>query len=156
MSSIRPRVLAVAVLVVAGACGGPIETAAPSPAAGNAPLGSWTVTITAEDFRQAGLTNEGGTDENSGTFTFTVNSDGTYTEAQEADQPVRWPVFRGTWTETLPGTLELRTTFPPDFVGEVVVIGWARDGDDLRLRLVSPNEPFLKVHFETHPWSPAT
>jgi len=145
----------VAVLAVTAACSGPGATPVPSlSAAGGAPLGTWTVTITKDDFERAGLTNPGANEENSGTFTFTINADRTFTETQQADHPVKWPVFRGEWTAQGADQLQLRTTFPSDFVGETIVITWKTASDGLHLRLISPDEAYLRAHFETHPWSP--
>lgn len=149
-------IAATAALAAAAGCAPSGPTAQPSAAAGSAssvaPIGTWTATITKDDFVEAGLTDPGLTGENSGTFTFTVNDDGTYTEAQQADHPIRWPVFRGTWSAEGPQTIGLRTTFPTDFVGEHIVLEWSRSGDVVHFRVVSPPEPALKVHFEAHPW----
>lgn len=156
MRIVRSSGLAAALVLVAAACGTSTGSQAPASAApGTAPLGAWTATITEQDFREAGLTDAGLISENAGTFTWTLFPDGTFIESMQADHPVRWPVFRGTWAETEPGILGLRTTFPPDYVGEYIVVRWTREADGLHVRLVEPPEPTLKVHFETHPWLPA-
>jgi hypothetical protein len=156
MRPMRSGILGAAILAFVAACSGSGASPAPSPSAtGGAPLGTWKVTITEADFERAGLTNPGANDENAGTFTFTINADGTFTETQQADHPVKWPVFRGEWTAQGTDQLQLRTTFPADFVGETIVITWETASDGLHLRLVSPDEPYLRAHFETHPWSPA-
>jgi hypothetical protein len=156
MNASRLSVMAAVLLLIGMGC---TPSASPRTASTGGPsdavVGAWTVTITEEDFRNAGLDDPGLIAENSGTYIFTVNADGTFTEAQQADHPVRWPVFRGTWSETGPDSLGLRTSFPPDFEGEYIEVRWSRDGETLRLAVVSPQEPALKVHFETHPWSPA-
>jgi hypothetical protein len=149
---------AMAAVLAAAGCGSSGATVHPSAAVGSAssaaPIGVWTATITEDDFHEAGLNDAGLSSENAGTFRFTVNDDGTYTEAQQAEHPVRWPVFRGTWSDEGPRTIGLRTTFPADFVGEYIVVEWSRSENVLHLRLVSPQDPVLKVHFEAYPWQP--
>jgi hypothetical protein len=161
MRLLRITLAAAALGALATACAAPPGSVAPSrtptPAGvGAGPVGAWQVTITEDDFAAAGLNNPGANVENSGTFTWTVLADGTFTETQQSDHPVKWPVFKGTWTQTAPGEVGLRTTFPADFAGEYIVLGWERQGSALRLRLIDPpDDPVLKVHFESHPWLPA-
>jgi hypothetical protein len=49
---------------------------------------------------------------------------------------------------------ELRTTFPADYAGDVVTIGWLMEDENLRLQLVTPDDPVLRANLETHPWQP--
>ena len=133
----------------------PVSAGAGAATGDEAPIGSWTYTLTEEDLRAAGFTETGLIAENVGTSTFTVESDGTWTMVQTTTQPVRSPVFRGTYAVTAPNTLEMRTTFPGDYAGEIVTVEWSRVDDGLRLRVVSPPDPLLKVQFETHTWAPS-
>lgn len=162
----RTRLLAVVALAVVstGCAASVVTTSAPSAApAGTqagaapgtvAPVGSWTTTISADDLHAAGFTESGFVRENVGTFTFTVDADGTWTQAQQTDPAPRWPVFRGTWAATGDDEFELRTTFPADYAGDVVTIGWLMEDENLRLQLVTPDDPVLRANLETHPWQP--
>lgn len=132
--------------------------AASSPAASippDFPLGSWTTTITEDDVRAAGFTGAGELAENSGTFTMTLSEDGTWTTAQESSEPLKWPVFQGTWEATGPNTFRQRTTFPSDFAGDVVDFEWKVVDGNLVLVLPNPPDPILPVVMESHPWTPA-
>lgn len=155
--------IAVAAIVAVGCttpgAGTPAPSSAPAsnPAgspSGDVPVGAWTMTLTAADMQAAGYTEADLIGENTGTFTFTVAPDGTWTIAQSASVPVRWPVFRGTYT--VPGSrmIEMRTEFPTDYAGDLVTVEWSLDAGNLRLRLISPQDPLLKVNLETHPWAP--
>jgi hypothetical protein len=156
MKLARPAFVIAVVIAMVAACSGTSGSATPSPAAaGDGPIGAWQVVITEDDFRAAGLTDAGMIAESAGTFTWTILADGTYTETQQSDQPIRWPVFKGTWSETEAGKIRLRTTFPSDFVGESIDLGWEREGGELRLTLIAPQDPVMRVHFESHPWLPA-
>lgn len=156
-------VLAFALLVAAGctsprasilgAPSGTPASAAGSPSAA-APLGTWSMTMTAADMEAAGYTDAGLIGENTGTFTLTVADDGTWSIAQATSVPIRWPVFRGTYAATGPGEIEMLTEFPTDYAGDLVTVAWSLDAGNLRLRLVSPQDPLLKVNLETHPWAP--
>ena len=131
----------------------PASNAAGSPS-GDVPIGTWTTTLTAADMEAAGYTDADLIGENTGTFTFTVASDGTWTMAQSTSVPVRWPVFRGTYEVPGARTMEMRTEFPADYAGDVVTVEWSVEAESLRLRLISPQDPLLKVNLETHPWAP--
>lgn len=155
MRALHRLLLSMAALTTVIGCSLTGSTPAATGTTAAAPIGRWAVTITEDDFRQAGLADQAGIEENAGTFTFTVKEDGTYTEVQEAERPIKWPVFRGTWSADGPSLLGLRTVFPADYEGEFIAIEWALEDGNLRLRLVSPLDPALKVHFETHPWTPA-
>jgi hypothetical protein len=165
LEAVRTALVAIAVFGCAAPPSGSPDAAMPSTAPGasrsaapigdDAPIGSWTMTLTGDDLRAAGFTETGLVSENVGAFTFTVQPDGTWTMAQATPQPVRWPVFRGTYSVTAPGTLEMRTTFPSDYAGEVVTVAWSRGDDGLRLHVLSPPDPLLRVQLETHPWAPS-
>jgi hypothetical protein len=117
-------------------------------------VGSWTSTITADDLRASGLTDEGTLAENVGTFTMTFGADGTWSTSQEADVPLRWPVFRGTMVATGPDSFRQTTTFPADFAGDVVDFTWSIEDGALVLHVVNPPDPVLPVVTESHPWQP--
>jgi hypothetical protein len=147
------------VAVLAG-CASPPGGSGSAPAispgsAAEAPLGVWTMALTADDLAAGGFTDMGAVAENTGTFTFTVAPGGTWTMAQVASQPVRWPVFRGTYVANASGTIQMRTDFPADYAGDVVTVNWTREADGLHLRLVSPDDPLLRLQLEAHPWAPS-
>lgn len=125
------------------------------PGIGDVPLGSWTLTLTDEDLRAAGITDVGAVAENTGTFTFTIAPDGTWTVAQAASQPLRWPVFRGSYTVIGENRLEMRTTFPPDYAGEVVSIQLTEVAEGLAIEVLSPPDPLLRAQWESHVWAPS-
>jgi hypothetical protein len=137
------------------AAGSPAGPAGSSAASGEAPIGTWSMMLTAADLAAAGFTDPGFVAENTGTFTYTFGADGTWTVAQTTTHPVRWPVFRGTYVVTGPGALEMKTEFPSDYAGDVVAITWTREGEGLRLKVVSPDDPVLRLNLETHQWMPS-
>lgn len=116
------------------------------------PIGAWTSTITEDDLRAGGVTGDGELGENAGLFTMTMADDGTWTTAQVADVALRWPVFRGTWTVTGPASFSQRTTFPTDFVGDLVDFTWKVENGSLILKVVNPPDHILPIIMETHPW----
>jgi len=120
-------------------------------------LGTWQVTITKDDLRAAGFTDPGLLNENAGRFTTTYAADGTWSTAQVSldSSPVVNPVFRGTWTATA-DTLEIHVAFPEPYAGDVTTYGWTRDGNELRLTLIGPDDPIGKVITEAHPWQATT
>ena len=119
------------------------------------PLGAWTVTLTEDDLRAAGITDPGGVAENAGVFTKTYTADGTWTVAQETDAPIRWPVFRGTFRVIGSNEIEEVTQFPEDYAGEVIRFRWAREDVNVRFTVVDSPDPMLSILTETHPWQPA-
>jgi hypothetical protein len=119
------------------------------------PLGSWVTTITEADLRAAGLTAPGELTENAGTFTMSLGADGAWTVSQVADVPIRWPVFRGTYTATGTDGFRQVTEFPADFAGDVVDYGWRMEDGALRLQVRTPPDQILPIIMETHPWAPA-
>lgn len=144
------------VAAVAGACSGtsaaPSASAAPSLGAiPEAIVGSWT-TITGADLKAAGLTEAAALAENAGVFTMTLGQDGTWTTSQEADVPLRWPVFRGSYVATGPNSFRQTTDFPADFAGDVVDFTWSLEDGALALKLPAPPDPVLPVVMETRPW----
>jgi hypothetical protein len=164
-----------AALVAACSTGGSAPSAAGSAAAAESPggsavalptgfpVGAWTTTITAEDLEAIGddiLANIGMSrkdlvKENSGTFTTTFGADGTWSTVQDTDQPVKWPVFRGTFTPVGDDAFDQATSFPPDFAGDVVRFTWRTADGKLHLTVPDPPDPVLPVITESHPWSPA-
>jgi hypothetical protein len=127
------------------------------------PVGSWTTTITAEDLEQVddaflsniGMTRDNLVAENSGTFTTTFASDGTWSTVQDTDRPLKWPVFRGSFKPIGEDAMEQVTTFPPDFAGDVVRFTWRLEDGELHLGVTDPPDPILPVVMEAHPWKPA-
>jgi hypothetical protein len=119
------------------------------------PAGSWTTTITEADLRAAGMTATGELAENTGSFTMTLDPNGTWTTTQRTDTPIRWPVFRGTWEATGPSTFRQRTDFPTDFAGDVVDFTWQLVDGELVLKVPSPPDAILPLIVETHPWQKA-
>jgi hypothetical protein len=165
--------IAVAILTACSAAA-PGSTAAPASAApaasGSAialpdgfPIGTWTTTITEEDLAAVsdealasiGMNRDNLNSENTGVFTTTFAADGTWSTVQDTDQPVRWPVFRGTFTPVGDDAMDQVTTFPPDFAGDVVRFTWRTEAGQLRLAVPEPPDPVLGVVTEAHPWSPA-
>jgi hypothetical protein len=153
-----------AVLAACGASTAPatgVGSSAPS-AAGSIelpadfPLGSWTSTITEADLEAAGISDPNLLRENVGTFTTTFSPDGTWTTAQDTSEPVKWPVFRGTFRATGDGEMEQVTTFPPDYAGDVVCFTWRLEDGALILNLPEPPDPILPIVVESHPWERAT
>ena len=118
------------------------------------PVGSWVVTITEQDMRDGGITDAALIRENIGKFTKTYGSDGTFTLTQDAPNPVEWPVYRGTFTPTGADGIEERTTFPPEFVGEVLHYTWKREGRVVRFIILDAQDPMLPIVTNTYPWQP--
>lgn len=133
--------------------GSPVATA--GSALGDVPSGTWTMTLTEEDLRAAGFTEPGALAENTGTFTLTMTPDGGWTMAQIAAQPVKWPVFRGTFAVTGEDTIAMRTTFPPDYAGDVISVKLTESPDGVGMKLLSPDDPLLRVQLESHVWAPS-
>lgn len=162
MARLRMAGVVLGALTVAGCAGQPGAASAPPSAApaatteagatGVVPVGTWTMTLTEEDLRAAGFTDPGAAAENTGTFTFTIAPDGTWTIAQAASQPVKWPVFRGSYTVTGEDTVEMLTTFPPEYAGDLVSMRLSEGSDGLTVKVLSPDDPLLRVNFESHVW----
>ena len=158
------------ITIVLGACGtatnpSPAASALASPSAASGPavdvpagfpMGSWTVTITKDDLTAADVTDPGLVTENTGVFTTTFVPDGTWTTVQESDTPVRWPVFRGTFTPVGTDAMDQVTSFPPDFAGEVVRFIWRLEDGQLHLTVPEPPDEILPIIMETHPWEPTS
>jgi hypothetical protein len=138
-----------------GASAPPASTSSGAAIPEGFPIGSWTTTLTEADLRAGGITAEGELTENAGVFTMTLGADGTWATAQETDAPLRWPVFRGTWTATGSNSFRQRTDFPADFAGDVVDFTWKIEEGALVLEVVNPPDHVLPVIMETHPWTPA-
>lgn len=119
------------------------------------PIGSWSTVITPADLRAGGVTGEGEIGENAGTFTLTMSPDGTWSTAQAAEVPLRWPVFKGTWTANGADGFTQVTTFPQDYAGDVVDFTWKVENGSLVLNVVDTPDPLLPIIIETHPWQPA-
>ena len=144
------------------ACAGPGASSPGAPASAAAslpalpadfPTGSWVMTVTEQDLRDGGVSDPALLRENAGTYTRTYTADGTWTVAAETPVPVRWPVFRGTYTVEAGQIVEV-TTFPTDYAGDVVHYAWSRQGDALVLDVLDPPDPVLPILTEAHPWQP--
>jgi hypothetical protein len=161
MTSLPRRYLGLATLILA-ACGTATDaTGVPqgTPSqdgqsqSADAPVGTWVTTITADNLRAAGLGAPAAVAENAGTFTMTIGADGSWTTVQTTSEPVRWPVFRGTYVVSGPRTIDMRTDFPADYAGDVVTVSWSQAADGLHLTLIAPQDPMLKLNLEAHPWA---
>ena len=64
-------------------------------------------------------------------------------------------MFRGTFRSTGQNETEEVTTFPADYAGDVVRFTWQREGVALRIRVVNPPDPILRIVTEAHAWQPA-
>jgi hypothetical protein len=154
----RRAILVAVVLTCVAGCTGPAGSPSGDAASGsppsalNAPIGTWTTTVTEDELRAAGLTNPGEVTENAGTFTTTFSPQGTWTTSQVSDAPVRWPVFQGTYRAVPGDVLELITTFPTDYAGDVVGVRWRLEGDKLHFELQYPDDEILRLNLEIHPW----
>ncbi len=163
--AVRAVVVAILALASVGCATAPGATSAgtaPSaPATGSPialpadfPIGTWVVTITEQDLRDAGITDPQLLRENTGTFTKTYAADGTFTVVQEAPTPIRWPVFRGTYTPVGADGTEERTTFPSEYVGEVLHYTWKHEGDGIRFTVLDAQDVVLPFTTGAHVWVP--
>jgi len=79
-------------------------------------------------------------------------SDGRFELVQEADHPVRWPVFTGTYTGN--GTrVSFVTETPLVFAGRVERLRWMLEGGNLRFEALD-DDVYVEVHWESDPWVP--
>ncbi len=147
---------------VAAACSRPGSTGASSPAApigstiipaDHPLLGTWTVEVTRADLAAGGVAEPGLQNENSGRFSWTFASDGTWTDIQQSldGAPITNPIFRGTYTFE-GDTLVAVTTFPAQYADEGLHYTWVITGDEVRFDLLDPPDPILPITIETHPW----
>jgi hypothetical protein len=127
------------------------------------PVGTWTTTITAEDLAalddaalaNLGMSRDNLVRENAGVFTLTLGADGSWSVLQKTDVPVRWPIFKGTYSPVGADAFDQLTSFPPDFAGDVVRFGWRTADGKLLLTVSDPPDPILPIVIGAHPWSPA-
>lgn len=152
------QVLAIAAITASfAACGGTSATTSVGPGLSvppDFPIGSWVVTITEQDLRDAGITAPGVIAENTGTITKTYSHDGTWTVVQETKGAVATPVFSGTFRPIGLNGIQETTAFPTDFLGEVVNFTWQREGTGIRFTVVDPPDVILPITTETHVWQP--
>lgn len=164
LKTIQRCILTMALAAMAIGCAGGQgpggTTPAPSDQAGNLaslpegfPVGSWTSTITEDDLREAGVA-VSLIEENAGVFITTYDPDGTWSTSQATDVPIKWPLFRGTFTVAGDGLIDQTTTFPPEYAGDVVRFTWQMEDGALVLGVPQPPDPVLKILMETHPWQP--
>jgi hypothetical protein len=131
-------------------------TASPSPSAlAGLPaevIGTWTTTITKDDLRSKGFTDEHVLDENSGRLTWTFAADGTWTFVQASldNSPVFNPIAKGTWTGG-PGTMTVTQTFPTQFADQGVHWTWRVEDGKLVLHVLDPPDPMYPMGPELHP-----
>jgi hypothetical protein len=162
MSATRTGIAATLVLaagVALAGCAGVVSTATPAPtqttaAAGASPLvGSWRMELTKPDLANAGVSDPGLQNENSGRFTWTFAGDGTWTSIQESldGSLVMNPVFRGTYT-VAGGTFVATTSFPEQYADSGLHYAFTIDGAALRLDVLDPPDPIVELIAETHPW----
>lgn len=139
-----------------GSSGSAGPTAEPSGSSGPGAelLGAWVTTITRDDLRAGGLTDAGLLNENSGTFTWTFEADGTWTQVQVSldDAPINAPVFSGTW-RVEGGDLVMVTEFPEQYRDEGLHFDYAVDGGSATFDLLDPPDPILPIVVEAHPWT---
>lgn len=162
-----------AAILTACSSGAPASTAASSAAVAAAsgstiglpagfPVGTWSITITEEDLAavsdeslaRIGMSRDNLHKENTGVFKTTFGPDGTWSTVQDTDRPVKWPVFRGTFTPIGEDAFDQVTTFPPDFAGDVVRFTWRIEAGQLHMAVADPPDPVLPVLIGAHPWSP--
>jgi len=117
-------------------------------------VGTWTTTVTKADLAAGGMTDPGLQDENSGTFRWTFDPAGSWTEVQQSldGSPIRNPVFRGTYV-VQGGTLIATTNFPTEFKDAGLHYTWSISGSELRLVVLDPPDPSVSLITESHPWT---
>jgi len=155
VNRLRAGILA-SFLAALAACGGSPSTSATASAVAGLPtdlIGTWTTTVTKDDLRAKGLTDTHVLNENSGTFTWTLAADGTWSSVQESldNSPVFNPIARGTWTG-VPGTMILTTTFPPEIADRGITMTWRIEDGKLVVRVPDPPDPLQPLGLEMHPW----
>lgn len=128
----------------------PWRRASPSPL-----IGTWQMTVTKDDLRQAGFTDPGLLNENSGRFTRTFLADGTWTSAQESldGSQVINPVWRGSYT--IDGDeMQAQIDFPMAYQGDRERYRWTVANGELRLTMLEPtDDPIARLLTEAHPWT---
>ncbi len=150
-------VLALTLLVAAPATGCGRSNGSPA-LTGSGPIaaelvGSWTSTVTREDFTTKGITDVHAQNENSGIFVWTFTDTGTWSSVQTSldGAPIVNPVFRGTWT-AVPGALTITTAFPAEYADNGVRFTWQIEDGKLSLHVLDPPDPLMPIIVETHPW----
>jgi hypothetical protein len=160
--------LGVAVALLVGACKpaattevgttGPVSTRVAIPS-GLPVLGTWATTITRADLESAGITDPGMLNENTGRFTWSLDSDGTWRTVQVSldDAPVLTPVFSGTFAVDGDAAVLVTTTFPEAYRDSGLRYTWQVNPDgSVTFRVPEPPDPVLRAVVETHPWRPAS
>jgi hypothetical protein len=117
-------------------------------------LGSWTTTITKDDLRAGGVTEEGLLIENSGIFTWAFEADGTWRSVQAGldGSPLMTPVFSGYFTVE-DDVLVAVTEFPEQYRDEGLHYAFEVSGDTVTFDLLDPPDPMLPAVVESHPWA---
>ncbi|MEO7663889.1 MAG: hypothetical protein ABIV26_02095 [Candidatus Limnocylindrales bacterium] len=129
---------------------------APAPS-GFPMLGSWVTTVTKDDLRAGGISDPGLLNENSGTFTWTFEADGTWRSVQASldGSPVRAPVFSGWYVVEAPGMRQV-TDFPSQYAGEATVLAFEVDGASATVTVRDPADRVIELVVGSHPWTRAS
>ena len=119
-------------------------------------LGSWTTTISKDDLRAGGVTEEGLLIENSGIFTWAFEADGTWRSVQTAldGSPLMSPVFSGYYTVDDDIVVAV-TEFPEQYRDDGLRYAVEVSGDTATFDLLNPPDATLPVIVESHPWARA-
>jgi hypothetical protein len=155
-------VMALTATILVAACASPAASTSPSPAGashdpapvGHPLIGTWTTTITPDDLKAGGITDEGGLAENSGTFTWTFEADGTWRQVQTGldGATLLNPVFSG-WYTLDDDLLVMVTEFPEQYKDDGLRYEYVVTGDSVTFDLLNPPDPMLPVVVEAHPWA---
>jgi len=127
----------------------------PAPPPPAFPVGSYTTTITPDDLRAGGVTEEDLLTENSGMFVLTYEPNGRWTMVQTSldGSPIHDPVFRGRYLVN-GDRIRHDVEFPARFVAEGAYdeVTWRLEGDSLHLELVAAGDEIVRVIYAAHPW----
>lgn len=117
-------------------------------------IGSWTTTITRDDLREGGVTEEGLLNENAGAYTWAFEADGTWRQVMVSldGSPVMNPVFSGYYTVDDDVVIAV-TEFPEMYRDDGLHYPFEVSGDTVRFDILDPPDPMLRILTETHPWT---
>ena len=120
------------------------------------PVGSYTTTITPDDLRAGGITEEGLLTENSGMFILTYDPDGSWTMVQTSPDgsPINNPVFRGRYLVT-GDRIRHDVEFPASYAAEGAhdEVTWRLEGNSLHLELAAAGDEIIRAIYGAHPWT---
>jgi hypothetical protein len=116
-------------------------------------LGGWTTTVTKDEIAARGFADPGIQNENSGTFTWVFEADGTWRSVQASldGSPIRNPVFSG-WYTVNGSTLTLVTDFPEAYRDDGIDYAFTVEADAVRMQVLNPPDDVMPIVFESHPW----